>query len=103
MTARAGRGGSILLSVAVKPACKVEGIARCADGSGALEVRTSGRAQDGEANAAVIQALAGALGVPKSSLAIVKGATERNKVLALTSAAMTLAAVQARVDALPLQ
>lgn len=50
-----------------------------ADGSEELEVRVAEAPADGAANAAVVKLLAKALGVPRSSVEIVGGATSRHK------------------------
>jgi len=47
----------------------------------ALVVRVTARAHDGKANAAVVGALAAALGVPRSRVTIVAGHTARSKVI----------------------
>lgn len=54
-----------------------------ADGRAELEVRVSAAPSDGEANAAVIKLLAKVLGVPKSSIEIISGATSRHKRVSL--------------------
>lgn len=50
-----------------------------ADGREELEVRVAEAPADGAANAAVVKLLAKALGVPRSSVEIVGGATSRYK------------------------
>lgn len=50
---------------------------------GAIRVRVTAPAEGGKANAAVCAALARALGVPKSRLEIIQGASAREKVIAL--------------------
>lgn len=54
-----------------------------------LMVRVSQAPDGGDANAAVVAALAKALDVPKSALSIVQGATGRLKTIALDSDAAT--------------
>lgn len=54
-----------------------------ADGREELEVRVAEAPADGAANAAVIELLAKALGVPRSQLEIVSGHASRHKRLAL--------------------
>lgn len=61
----------------------VEGWTRDGDGRPLLKVRVAAAAADGAANAAVIAVLARALGRPKSSLRIVRGATARVKQIEL--------------------
>ena len=77
--------GSIV--VTVKPGAKAPGIVFGADGSVVVRVRE--RAVEGKANEAVRAALARALGVPKSAVSLVRGATARLKafeVVGMTSA-----------------
>lgn len=50
------------------------------DGDGALRARVTAIPEDGKANAAVIRLLSKAIGVPKSRLALIRGATSRDKV-----------------------
>ncbi|EPX79812.1 DUF167 domain-containing protein [Salipiger mucosus] len=47
---------------------------------GRLSVRVTAPPEDGKANAAVVKLLSKALGVPKSRLTLVRGATSRDKV-----------------------
>ena len=68
------------------------------DGSVVLRVRVAAAPDKGRANAAVIALIAKALGVPKSSIALVSGGTGRLKVLSVSGAADVLAA---RASALP--
>jgi uncharacterized protein len=67
------------IRVSVKPGSSTEAVSRQPDGS--LLVRVRARAHDGEANAAVIKAVAGFLDVPKSRVAIVSGQRSRAKLL----------------------
>jgi uncharacterized protein len=57
----------------------------------ALVVRVTARAADGRANAAVVVALAQALGVPRSRIAIVAGRTARSKVVEIADPPADLA------------
>jgi uncharacterized protein len=59
----------------------VDGWARDAAGRPVLKVRVSAAAADGAANASVIAVIAGALGHPKSAVAIARGETARVKQL----------------------
>lgn len=54
--------------------------------AGGLVVRVTAPPEDGKANRAVIEAVARALGVPKSRLEIVSGAAARQKVLRVREA-----------------
>ncbi len=55
--------------------------------NGRLLVRVAAPPVDGKANAAVIAALATALGVPKRDVAIVRGESSRDKVVRVTGMA----------------
>jgi len=50
---------------------------------GGLRVSVTAAPENGKANAAVAKLLAAALGVPKSSLTLIRGATARDKVFRL--------------------
>lgn len=50
---------------------------------GVIHIAVNAPAEDGKANAAVIEALAHALGVAKSRLTLIRGATSRDKVIRL--------------------
>jgi uncharacterized protein YggU (UPF0235/DUF167 family) len=63
----------------------------------ALEIRVTARAVDGAANAAVVAALAAALGVPKRAVTIVSGAAARLKRLHVAG---NPAALKPKLDAL---
>ena len=65
------------IQVKVVPRAKKPGVEQMADGT--WRVAVSAPAEGGKANAAVIEALAGRLNVPKSSVRIVRGLTGRNK------------------------
>lgn len=64
----------------------IEGIEHCDDGSAVLRIRVRAVPDRGEASAAVIALLAKALGVPKSSIGVVAGATARLKSVAIKGA-----------------
>ncbi len=68
----------------VTPGARSEGI-EIADGRVLVKVRT--KPEDGKATAAVIAMLAAALGVPPSRITLLRGATSREKVFSLPSAA----------------
>lgn len=68
-----------LLDVRVTPGATRERIVEGADG--ALAIHVTAPPSDGKANAAVIKLLAKALGVPKSRIELVRGATSRSKLL----------------------
>ncbi len=59
----------------------VTGLADTADGRKALKVAVTAVPEDGKANEAVIKLLAKLWHIPKSSIAVVAGLTDRNKIL----------------------
>lgn len=70
-----------LLPIRVMPRASREEIDGVVDGS--LRVRVTASPVDGAANAAVERLIAAALGVPQSSIRIVRGATAKHKILAV--------------------
>ncbi len=72
------------LTVRVVPGARADAIVLPGDADSApLQVRITQIAEDGKANAAVLALLAKAVGLPKSALEIVQGATARTKVIRL--------------------
>lgn len=69
----------MVLEVLVKPNSKKPGIEKLEDGRWVVRVRE--RALEGRANAAVILAVAGELGVAKSRVRLVRGGKSRVKLL----------------------
>lgn len=65
------------IRVKVVARAKRPGVAQMADGT--WRVAVSAPAEDGKANAAVVDALAKHLDVPKSAVKIVRGLASRNK------------------------
>ena len=57
----------------------IDGIETLADGRSVVKVRVRAIAEGGEANRAVTELLAKALGVPKANVRVVSGATSRLK------------------------
>jgi uncharacterized protein len=82
------KDGSLLLSVSVKPGARSAGVELTPD---ALEIRVTAQPQDGEANAAVIKVVSKLLGVGKSSIAVARGHTSRQKVLSIDGLTMARA------------
>lgn len=69
------------LRVRVTPGARTESIAIV---DGAVQVKVRAKPQDGAANTAVEGLVAKALGIPKSRCRVLRGATSREKVLAVT-------------------
>jgi hypothetical protein len=69
------------LSVRVTPKASRNAVSVGADGT--LKVSVTTVPEGGKATAAVVKLLAHALGVPKSQLTLVRGATSRDKVFRL--------------------
>lgn len=63
---------------------RVDGVATLDDGATVLKVRVTEPPEGGKANAALIKLLAKAWKLPKSSLSLVAGHTDRRKTLAVT-------------------
>ena len=61
----------------------IDGIETLANGRSVVKVRVRAVADGGEANKAVTELLAGALGVPKTCVKILSGATSRHKHVAV--------------------
>jgi len=61
-------------------------------GGGALKAQVTAPAEDGKANAAVIELLAAAWKLPKSAFAVTRGTTSRDKVLGIAGEPALLAA-----------
>jgi uncharacterized protein len=61
----------------------IDGIETLADGRAVVKLRVRAVADGGEANRAVIELMAGALGVPKAKVRILSGATSRLKQVAI--------------------
>jgi uncharacterized protein (TIGR00251 family) len=61
-------------------------------GGGALKAQVTAPAEDGKANAAVIELLAAAWKLPKSAFAVTRGTTSRDKVISIAGEPQLLAA-----------
>ncbi len=70
---------SARITVHVTPRSGRDSIA--AGAGGVLQVRVTAPPDDGKANAAVCKVVAAALGVPKTSVSVVRGQTARTKTL----------------------
>jgi hypothetical protein len=89
------RGGDWLIAIRVTPKASVNditGFHSAADGTMSLAVKVTAVADKGKANKAVIDLLAKQLGFPRSSFEILRGETERNKLLRFAGDAERLAA-----------
>ena len=76
--------GGVRVALRVTPRASrnaVTGLADTAEGGKALKVAVTAVPEDGKANEAVIKLLARLWHVPKSSVALVAGQTDRNKIL----------------------
>ncbi|MBB3034411.1 DUF167 domain-containing protein [Alteriqipengyuania lutimaris] len=69
------------LRVRVTPGARTESVSII---DSAVQVKVRAKPQDGAANTAVEVLVAKALGIPKSRCAVLRGATSREKVLAVT-------------------
>jgi hypothetical protein len=76
------RAGAVRFSVRVKPRASREGVVGVKEG--VLELSVTAAPVDGQANDAVVRALAAALGVPRRAVSIVAGDTGRSKVIEVT-------------------
>ncbi len=75
-------GGATVVSVRLTPRADrdaIEGVATLADGSAVLKARVRAVPEDGAANDALVRLMARSLGVPKSAVAVVGGASQRLK------------------------
>ncbi|SRR6056297_375351 len=87
--------GGLRIAVRLTPGAKVDRIEAVdcdAEGKPCLRVRVRARPIGGQANQALIELLAKRWRLPKSAVAIVKGSTSRNKVVALQGDAKLLKA-----------
>jgi uncharacterized protein (TIGR00251 family) len=75
----------------------IDGIEQMSDGRAVLKVRVRAAPFEGQANDALLQAIASALGVPPKSVALVSGATARIKRLTIAGDAVALSAALDRI------
>ena len=88
------RGGEWLLAVRATPKAftnAITGFHADADGAMSLAIKVTAVADKGKANKAVIDVLARELAVPRSSFEIIRGETDRNKLLRFAGDAQALA------------
>ena len=86
----------VKLTVRVQPGASKDEVLGFAEG--VLRVKVAAPPVRGRANAALLELLSGLLGVSKSRLSIVKGATSRTKVIAIEG--LSQGEVEGRVRAL---
>jgi uncharacterized protein (TIGR00251 family) len=79
----------VTIEVRAQPRARRTALA-CA--GGALKAQVTAPAEDGKANAAVIELLAATWKLPKSAFAVIRGATSRDKVLSIAGEPALLAA-----------
>lgn len=77
--AKVSGGDSFVITVRAKPRARVSSLER--DLSGAWVARLRASPVDGRANAELVEVIAGHFGCPKSSVAIVSGASSRLKLV----------------------
>ena len=70
-----------LIEVRVTPNASADGVSLPEGDTEVLSIRTTATPEHGKANDAVLRLLAKALDLPVSSLALVRGATSRNKLV----------------------
>lgn len=78
--------GGVRLAVRLTPkaaATRIQGLADTADGARRLKVQVTAPPEGGKANAALLKLLAKTFKCPKTSLEVVSGQTDRNKVVAI--------------------
>lgn len=75
------RDGAALFEALVAAGAKADAITGTA--GGALKISVKARPIEGRANRAVIEIVAARLGLPKTRVGLVRGATSRRKVLAI--------------------
>ncbi len=86
----------IVLSVRLTPKANrdsVDGVGTLADGSEVALARVRAVPEDGAANVALIVLIAKTFGLPKSAVALVRGATQRVKQMRITGTPDQLAAI----------
>lgn len=76
---------------------RIEGWGVDADGRPVLKARVRARPVEGEANAALLKLLAGALGAPRSALALARGGQSRLKTVRVQG--LDQGELRARLDA----
>jgi uncharacterized protein len=75
------QGGALLIRVKVQPKASADAIV--GEHAGALKIRVAAAPEDGKANRAALEFLAGRLGLRKSAISIVSGERSRDKLFAV--------------------
>jgi len=83
---------SVSLQVRVRPGARVNKVE--VSDQGEVRVYVTAAPEGGRANKAVIAAIAGTVGVPRSSVAIVRGKTSRDKLIEINGAGSVAEAVR---------
>lgn len=81
------RKGAVRLNIRLTPKARkagVLGVQADADGLSSLKVAVNAPPENGKANAALVDALAKVLGVPKRDISLIQGETDRRKVVEIT-------------------
>ncbi len=94
--------GGLALTVRLTPRGgrdAIDGVERLADGRSVLKARVRAAASEGEANAALVELIAKALGVARRDVTLVAGATARVKTVRVAGAGATLAAILEKICA----
>lgn len=81
--------GGVTIEVKARPRAR-RNLLDCS-GAGALSAQVTAPAEDGRANRAIVELLAGEWRLPKSSFEVTKGATARDKVLSISGESAALA------------
>ena len=85
----------VRLAVRLTPKASAEriiGLADEADGGVVLKVAVTAAPENGKANAALVKLLARAFGLPPRDFSVVRGATDRRKVVAVVGSPVAVAA-----------
>jgi uncharacterized protein len=97
---RAGLSVAIRLSPRAR-SDRLLGIIATAEGGRAVKASVTAPAQDGQANAALLQLLARAWRLPRRDLSILVGAASRNKIVLVTDPDELMAKLSREIASLP--
>lgn len=89
----AAASGGLRVSIRLTPKAsrnQVQGVAAESDGQAVLKVQVTAVPEDGKANAALVKLLAKTWRLPRTTLDIVQGATDRRKVVLISGDAEDL-------------